>query len=463
MLCSCVDRAELLRFVHPSERVRNDAANVVAALGHEIALLNTSEDLYRAVSSVCMQSSIERFDEEQVRVAHLYKSELEAHGVHLGAHVQEQVVQLQTAIADTAHRFVCGEFGLLENLLELRERLAQVLGFECYADYVTPQRVIGSKSAALSLLDSIESMPSPKEKIFFVPQGPIALEQVLSTLKQLTEKMIGLKVTKISSSKEAWHPSVQCWQVGERGKVFLDLLARPNKADQPATFMLQFDVLNTHVEGGQNECAMVTAVSNPANLSRHEVESLFHEVCLIWKSIRFFTLYFMFLVVHLKWGHVLAAVCSSTRYQQLASTRAALDFVETPSMLFERLAWHPLALPECAGVKLQPRVSRVDGDDIRGQLRLARSDILLHSAQWRDHLPSTTPFAHLAPYGCGYYSYLMCRLFASNLYHLCLKEDLSGGIALREGLLRHGGARDPLNMITECTGVSPFHLSHFHQ
>ena len=51
-----------------------------------------------------------------------------------------------------------------------------------------------------------------------------------------------------------------------------------------------------------------------------------------------------------EWGHVLASVLSDTQFQQLAGTRAALDFVEAPSMLLERLAWHPLALPAHGGL-----------------------------------------------------------------------------------------------------------------
>jgi intermediate peptidase len=201
--------------------------------------------------------------------------------------------------------------------------------------------------------------------------------------------------------------------------------------------MLRFDVSNTRSSSlSRNVCAVVAAVSDTSRLSRHEIESLFHE-----------------------WGHVLAAVFSRTRYQQLASTRAPLDFVETPSMLFERLAWHPAALSR-AGVKLQQRENAAD--DVKTQMRFAKTDLLLHSANWREELQKTESFSHLGPYGASYYSYLVCRLFASNLYHECLKPDLSGGKSLKEGLLVFGGARDPLALIRECTKKDPFQLVHFH-
>jgi Zn-dependent oligopeptidase len=120
-----------------------------------------------------------------------------------------------------------------------------------------------------------------------------------------------------------------------------------------------------------------------------KVESLFHE-----------------------WGHAMASVLSATQYQQLAGTRAALDWVEAPSMLLERLAWHPLALPRHANV------SRVEAmrqqwrahlaAETSAQLTQARQDLRLHSASF--DAPRHSPFVHLGPYGAGYYSYLVCKV-----------------------------------------------------
>ena len=88
--------------------------------------------------------------------------------------------------------------------------------------------------------------------------------------------------------------------------------------------MLGFDVENW--EGGQNECAMVVSIANEEALSEGEVRALFHE-----------------------WGHVLSALLCHSRYQQLAGTRSPeFDFVEVPSFVLERLAFHPLILPRYA-------------------------------------------------------------------------------------------------------------------
>ncbi len=448
-LCETVDRAEMLRCVHPSDQTRREADDVFGVLSNLIATLNTSPQLYEATAAVCDDGAATSEDEEERRVSSLYRVELEAHGAHLSEPgLQERVVELQNGISALSHQFAVGQSEALEELLTRRRELARLLGFDSYAEYVMSSRVMRSVPEVNALLDRLEALlQPPRSKRRALAQQPeVSLEQLLYTLSRMTEEVLGLEVTEVRDFEDKWHPSVTCLAIGSRGLVYLDLLQREGKVPQPCTFQLRFDVGNTRGEsglgGGRNVSALVASVADPRNLAPYEVESLFHE-----------------------WGHTLASVCSDTRYQQLAGTRAALDFVETPSMLFERLAWHPLALPKWGNVKHvaemreQWRASLFH--ETRVQLVQARNDLRLHGASFE--VPQNSTFVHLGPYGAGYYSYLVCKVFAANLERLCLGESLSGGAVLRDKLLRFGGARDPLAMVRDCTGRDPFDLTAFHQ
>lgn len=137
--------------------------------------------------------------------------------------------------------------------------------------------------------------------------GSVSLDQVLRALAGVAEIIAGLPVTLIktshldnpclsdkpvesrqrmscvslwissSNSEENWAKDAKAWELGKKGRVLLDLISRPNKLQQPATFMLRFAVRNTR-SSLRNDCALVAAVANPLHLSRHEIDSLFHEV-----------------------------------------------------------------------------------------------------------------------------------------------------------------------------------------
>lgn len=154
--------AEVRRFVHPQAAARAEADAASAELAHLIADLNTDPRLYAALVEICAQGekegsrerdtlggfrsfcfhAFQGFDEEQRRVAGAYRSELEAHGVHLlNDEARGQMVELQTRLARLSYAFGNGDGSQLYGLLEAREQLANLLGFSCYADYVMPSKV----------------------------------------------------------------------------------------------------------------------------------------------------------------------------------------------------------------------------------------------------------------------------------------------------------------------------------
>ena len=190
-------------------------------------------------------------------------------------------------------------------------------------------------------------------------------------------------------------------------------------------------------------------------LSHGEVETLFHE-----------------------FGHALHSLLSRTDYQHLAGTRAALDYVGTPSNLFEYFAWDPHFLHRFAGVPLALVASMrrakamFAATDLQSQVVYAMSDQALFGpnpptgreteAVLRDiqnehstvrHVEGThwqTRFSHLVGYGAGYYTYLYARCFAASIWQTHLAEDplnAQAGAKLRDGMLRWGGAKDPAHLL----------------
>lgn len=85
------------------------------------------------------------------------------------------------------------------------------------------------------------------------------------------------------------------------------------------------------------------------------------------------------------------------------------------------------------------------------------ADLKRQCTNWK-HVEGThwyTRFSHLINYGAGYYSYLYARCFAATIWENVCRDDplsLSTGTAIRSKLLRHGGAKDPADLLRSFVG-----------
>ncbi|KAL6059676.1 Mitochondrial intermediate peptidase [Balamuthia mandrillaris] len=190
---------------------------------------------------------------------------------------------------------------------------------------------------------------SPKLKEYF------SLGSCIAGLNTIITRLFGARLEMVPiSAPEQWHPTVRklrLWHETEGllGYVYMDLFSRDGKFNNPANFAINFsheirkqDLLSSHTTSTTNDnnhnliffpddhggdvvrtvpkVALVCAFPSPSDgrpaLLRHsDVVTLFHE-----------------------FGHTLASLLSRTQFQHGAGTRAALDFVETPSTLFEQYA-----------------------------------------------------------------------------------------------------------------------------
>ena len=226
------------------------------------------------------------------------------------------------------------------------------------------------------------------------------------------------------------------------------------------------------------------STSSQTQLSHAEVETLYHE-----------------------FGHGLHSMLSRTSFQHLSGTRAAMDFVETPSHIFESFARDPsflsrvlarhfvtgrfmslkrakhLALSnlDFRGIEIQTQIVHSKFDQalfgtnpcsvlLGGQLstevfeRLHRDAGIPYATGTHWH----SRFGHLVTYGAGYYGYLYAQTFAADIWMSTLGSSLttspgvSDGALRREGgtkiwkeMLIHGGAKDPKEMIRALLGREP--------
>ena len=271
------------------------------------------------------------------------------------------------------------------------------------------------------------------------------------------------------------------------GTMYLDLHPRQGKYGHAAHFTVRCGCVvdgSSISSGNQNEdgltyqlpvVALVCNLSSggtlegPGVLTHSEVETLFHEM-----------------------GHALHSLLSKTKFQHVSGTRAAMDFVETPSHLLENYVWDPtflkiLAVNPHSGEPISDEIiaklvqSRFQFQAIerRTQILYAKFDQELFGKPVGDEsvffsrdssidmfsslygsmgIPYAqgthwhSRFGHLVSYGAGYYSYLYAQEFAKAIWESKFQGNSlnhAAGKDLWHKLLRHGGSKDPQAMILD--------------
>ncbi|CAH9139735.1 unnamed protein product [Cuscuta epithymum] len=303
------------------------------------------------------------------------------------------------------------------------------------------------------------------------------LARCIEGLKILVESLFGITFRHIPLAPcESWHPDVIKTLLhhpdeGELGYLYLDLKSRKGKDPICAHFAIRGGRRISETEYQLPIVALVCDFSGSRStsvmLNQNEVETLFHE-----------------------FGHALHSLLSRTDYQHFSGTRSVIDFAETPSTLFEHFAMDYRVLSKFAkhystgdaipkelvksmvgaknmfsATELQRQIlyALVDQTLFGDQLSSGRdtmsivADLKRQHTSWK-HVEGThwhTRFNHFTNYGAGYYSYLYAKCFSATIWEKICKEDplsAATGSALREKLLRHGGAKDPTDILNDLVG-----------
>jgi oligopeptidase A len=427
--------------------------------------------------------------------------------------IYEAWVTRASELGPSAGRF--DNYGIIAEILPLRDELAKLLGFANFADYALATRMAKSSKQVLAFLDDLARRCRPaareeflgleefagrklnawdmafygerlQESRFKVSQEALRpyfpLPKVLDGLFALTQRLYGVSV-KERTTVSVWHPSVRFYDLLDQdghpvAGFFLDPYARTEK--RSGAWMDECVIAKALPSGtalpvAQLVCNFTAPVgAQPSRLTHNEVITLFHE-----------------------FGHGLHHMLTRVAYPSIAGINGvAWDAVELPSQFMENFVWRAEVLPlisahidsgESLPVDmlqrlLGTRTFNAALDTLR-QIELATFDFELHAnfdAGLGAHVNETlaavrrrvavvpaapfnrmpASFAHIfaGGYAAGYYSYKWAEVLAADAFEAFEEAgvfDAETAARFRESILSRGGSIDAMDAFVRFRGRQP--------
>ena len=252
---------------------------------------------------------------------------------------------------------------ICKRLINLRRELAQLLGFDTYADYVlkhrmasnidnvykllndlidaykpTAEKEVAEITALAKRLEGDDFVMEPWDMSFYshklqmekynldaeMLRPYLQLDKVIDGVFGLAGKLYGITF-KENKDIPVYHPDVKAYEVYDKDGSYLAVFYAdffPRKGKQGGAWMTEFQGQWID-QKGQNIRPHVSVVMNftkptaekPALLTLGEVETFLHE-----------------------FGHSLHGMFANTRFESLSGTNVWWDFVELPSQFMENYA-----------------------------------------------------------------------------------------------------------------------------
>ncbi len=397
---------------------------------------------------------------------------------------------------------------VLDRMIAKRHELANLLGFETWADYITADKMIGSAQAAGEFIDRVTEVATPvaesdyaallahlklidpasilvgdwqkgylaklvqREQYSFDSQEArqyFPYEKVREGLFALTGSMFGLTYRPVKA--QVWHPGVESYEVygGDEllGRFHLDMHPREGKYKHAAAFEIMPGVAGRQVPDAALICNFPGGDGTPGLMDHGQVGTFFHE--------------FGHLLHHILGGY-------NQRWVAQSGIETEWDFVEVPSQLLEEWTWDLAALQTFAvneagepiPVELVAKMNAArnfgNGINTRDEMYYAAVSLnfynrdpeglntseLLAELMDRyspfDYVEGTNPhciFEHLYDYSATYYTYMWSLVIAKDMFNQFKAAGLMDhevAMRYRRTVLEPGGSKPAAELVRDFLG-----------
>ncbi len=399
---------------------------------------------------------------------------------------------------------------VLKELLELRHRYAQALGFDSWADYNAADKMVKSAAQIGAFVDQVAEIARPRmardletllarkqrdvpaathielwDRLYYVEKTRLETfgvdaqqvrayfpyAQVKEGILRLNEELFQVTFRHVPDA-EVWHADVEAYDVIDNGAViarfYLDMFPRPDKYGHAAMFPLLSGVRGVQAPSASLVCNFPQpSGDNMALMEHNDVETFFHE--------------FGHLMHHLLGG--------DHAWVSLSGIACEWDFVEVPSQLLEAWAWDVGALQRFARHVETGEVIPADlvaqmrqakefgkGAHVMRQMFFAALSLAYHAtdpaqldlketmlATYQRYAPFPyaegdyvyTNFGHLEGYSSMYYTYMWSSVLEKDILTRFTAEGLMNpqtAAEYRASILAPGGSVDAEEMVRNFLG-----------
>lgn len=424
-------------------------------------------------------------------------------------------------MAYTTRSTVGGEYDNRKNVIKianLRLKIANLLGYKSYADYVLVRRMAENKENVFDLLDKLLVAYKPagvkelaevqeyadkngayfkiqpwdwsyyseklKDEKYAVNDEMLKpyfeLENVKKGIFGLATRLYGIKFNK-NTKIQVYHPEVDVYDVLDENGKFLSLLYtdfHPRDGKRSGAWMSEFKA--QRMDGKIDSRPQITIVMNftrptetkPALLTFDELTTFLHE-----------------------FGHALHGMLTKCTYESVSGTNVYRDFVELPSQIMENWGSEKEFLDgfavhyqtgEKIPAELIQKIKSSENFNIANfclrQLSFGYLDMGWHalekpyegdvvdfekeamiSTQILPKIENTamsTTFNHIfsGGYAAGYYSYKWAEVLDADAYSVFVKNgifDKKTADSFRKNILMKGGTEHPMTLYKRFRGQEP--------